>query len=83
MAWTETIVDVFKLGRTSAGQLQPLPSCEIDSAAREAAHKQILALARALARIAAQEDDAAEHNEAGSAAGHEAAAATIHDGKEP
>ena len=41
-----------------------------------AARQQVLEFARALARLAAQEDDAAEHNEAGSAAHSEASKAS-------
>ena len=41
-----------------------------------AARRQVLEFARALARLAAQEDDAAEHNEAGPAARSEASPAS-------
>ena len=41
-----------------------------------AARQQVLEFARALARLAAQEDDAAEHNEAGPAARSEASPAS-------
>ena len=47
-----------------------------NSAKVAAARQQVLEFARALARLAAQEDDAAEHNDAGPAARSEASTAS-------
>ena len=47
-----------------------------NSAKVPVARQQVLEFARALARLAAQEDDAAEHNEAGPAARSEASPAS-------
>lgn len=79
MAQTANTIDLMQAGPDGAQPSSNGP--RVDAAA--AARKQVLEFARALARLAAQEDDASERNEAGSAARSEACAASATGCKDP